>query len=56
MKWTRETECAFEQVKDRFKKFITLSHPIHNAELSLYTDASQYAIGGYLTQKDPESG
>ena len=22
----------------------------------MYTDASQYAIGGYLTQKDPESG
>ena len=45
----------FYRVKDRLGKCISLAHPIANAELRLFTDTSQYTIGGYLAHIDPQT-
>ena len=55
LKWKEDEKEAFYRVKDRLSKYISLAHPIANAELRLYTDASQYAVGRYLVQIDPET-
>ena len=34
IKWTQEAEIAFEKVKKRLKNYITLTHPIPDAELN----------------------
>lgn len=52
--WTPETTRAFQDTKDSISNTALLAHPSPNAELSLTTDASDYAIGGALHQTLPD--
>ncbi|KAJ8708636.1 hypothetical protein PYW08_010019 [Mythimna loreyi] len=49
--WTPEAEKAFEHCRQSILKATTLTHPIPNAPLCLFTDASDTSIGAVLQQK-----
>lgn len=49
--WTPETEEAFVNCKNSLAEATLLSYPIPGAQLSLVTDASEYAIGSCLQQR-----
>lgn len=51
IKWSQEAEQAFEKCRQSILEATTLTHPIPNAPLSLYTDASNTSIGAVLQQK-----
>lgn len=48
--WTQETSECFEKCKQTLIDAVKISHPVHDAELVLYTDASDEAAGGALHQ------
>lgn len=48
--WTAETQQVFEDMKRELAEATLLHHPIAGAEMCLYTDASDFAIGGALHQ------
>ncbi|GBN54786.1 Transposon Tf2-9 polyprotein [Araneus ventricosus] len=50
LSWTDEATTAFEQVKEALAQATLLHHPIPNAPLSIWVDASDFAVGGALTQ------
>lgn len=50
--WSEEAEESFEQAKKALADATLLNHPIPGADLSLYVDASERAVGGTLMQKD----
>lgn len=52
--WSQEEQTAFERIKQLFIDTITLAHPITNQPFILTTDASDYAIGATLSQRDEE--
>ena len=53
-KWTQTHQLAFEECKKLFVNNIILKHPQLNKEYNLYTDASDFAIAGVLTQSDDD--
>ncbi|GBM25264.1 hypothetical protein AVEN_45901-1 [Araneus ventricosus] len=50
LSWTDETITAFEQIKETVAQATLLHHPIPNAPLSFRIDASDFGVGGALTQ------
>lgn len=50
VKWTPETELAFNQFKEKLAAATLLAHPHENAPLTLSVDASDTCIGGVLHQ------
>ena len=52
--WTSEHQCAFDALKDKLVSYPILRHPVRNRTFWLHTDASGYALGAVLSQKDPE--
>ena len=49
--WTPEAENAFNKAKTTLAEATLLAHPIHEADLSLSTDASNSAAGAVLQQR-----
>lgn len=54
-KWEELHEQAFINVKELFKTSLHLYHPVPGRKYVLYTDASDYAIGGVLYQINPKN-
>ncbi|GFS92541.1 hypothetical protein TNCV_1160091 [Trichonephila clavipes] len=50
IQWTEEAEQAFNDAKNALADATLLRHPIPGAKLSLWTDASEKAVGGSLMQ------
>ena len=50
--WTRECQCAFEELKESLCSSVTLKLPDRFARFSVTCDASDYAVGYYLEQDD----
>lgn len=48
--WNDRASHAFESVKQALKEAVTLSHPVDDAPLALFTDASDVAMGASLNQ------
>ena len=48
--WSTEANDSFEYLKDQLCKAPILAYPVIGQPYSLYTDASDYAVGGVLTQ------
>ena len=48
--WNTEAQQAFQELKSAFKNDIILAHPDETAPFIVETDASDYAIGGVLSQ------
>ena len=53
--WTRECQCAFEELKESLCSSVTLQLPERFARFSVTCDASDYA-GGYYLEQDAKSG
>ena len=53
--WTPECDKCFKMLKDSLQEAPILRYPDPNAEYTLYTDASNYAYAGVLTQKDGDT-
>ena len=53
---TSEAQKAFIHLKELFKAKLVLSDPNPDEQFYLEMDASDYAIGGALHQRDPETG
>lgn len=52
--WTGECEDAFQRIRDLVKKSNILIHPDYTKPFYIYCDASSYAIGAVLCQKDKD--
>lgn len=50
VKWTSELNFAFEACKKSLAEATLIAHPQSNAELTLTTDASDFAVGAVLHQ------
>ncbi|GFW15374.1 transposon Tf2-6 polyprotein [Trichonephila clavipes] len=50
LEWTDEATTAFELVKQVLAHATLLHHPMPNAPLSIWVDASDFAVGGALAQ------
>ncbi|GFT63790.1 hypothetical protein TNCV_3538711 [Trichonephila clavipes] len=50
LEWTDEATTAFELVKQALAHATLLHHPTPNAPLSIWVDASDFAVGGALAQ------
>ena len=50
--WTRECQCAFEELKESLCSSVTLKLPDRFARFSVTCDASEYAVGYYFEQDD----
>ncbi|GFT96527.1 transposon Tf2-9 polyprotein [Trichonephila clavipes] len=50
LQWTDEATTAFELVKQALAHDTLLHHPMPNAPLSIWFDASDFAVGGALAQ------
>ena len=50
--WGQDQQHAFEQLKTAFTSYSILRQPNFDRQLTIYTDASYYALSGELTQKD----
>lgn len=48
--WTPDTEDAFEKCKQELAEATVLTHPAKNAQLALFVDASDTAVGAALHQ------
>lgn len=55
-KWGSEEQKVFERIKRAFVKVMKLSHPDLKVPFFINTDASYYAIGACLYQKDDTRG
>ena len=51
LKWDLDTEAAFEKCKNELAKATLLAHPAADAELAIYVDDSDVAVGAALHQK-----
>ena len=52
--WGTEAQEAFEYLKQKLVEAPILGYPDVTKPYSLYTDASDYSVGGILTQDSPE--
>lgn len=52
IQWNDEAERAFELCKEQLALSALLAHPTASAELSITTDASDYAVGGVIQQRE----
>ena len=52
--WNDDTQQAFDFLKKKLTEAPILGYPDVTRPYSLYTDASEYSIGGILTQDTPE--
>ncbi|GFV23244.1 transposon Tf2-11 polyprotein [Trichonephila clavipes] len=50
LEWTDEATTAFELVKQALAHATLLHHPIPNVPLSIWVDASDFAVGGALAE------
>ena len=50
--WTSVHQAKFEKIKQLLKEAVLLFHPDPNKAFELYTDASEYGVGGVLEQQD----
>ena len=50
-KWTKECQSAFEALKSKLTSKPILAYPDFESEFTVYTDASNYALGVVLAQK-----
>ena len=55
IQWIEEAEQSFTDAKQALANATLLRHPIPGAQLSLWIDASDYAIGGSLMQLNNNS-
>ena len=53
-KWSADCDTAFEAIKQAFSDTVTLSHPNFKKTFIVDTDASDYGIGGVLSQKNEQ--
>ena len=51
-KWSPDCDAAFEALKTAFSEIVTLAHPDFKKTFTVDTDASDYCIGGVLSQKN----
>ena len=51
IKWTPELEHAFHEVKKMVCKKVMLSYPDWNKHFDIHTDASDYQLGGVISQE-----
>lgn len=51
LEWTAESVQAFEDCKRQLANAALLAHPKFDAELALFTDASDFAVGAALNQR-----
>ena len=49
--WKSTHEAAFQKIKDSICRTTLLSHPMHDVPTEIWTDASDYASGAVLMQK-----
>ena len=54
--WTNQCEQAFQELKKRFTTAPILAHFDPNVEAIVETDASDFALGGVLSQRKQETG
>ena len=52
--WSSEMEEAFQRTKEVFCEHVVLKHPRQDHPYYLSTDASDYALGAVIAQKDDE--
>ena len=50
VKWSEEAEKAFQDAKHMCMQDVLLTYPDLNQEFIIYVDASDYAMGGTITQ------
>jgi hypothetical protein len=50
--WTPECQAAFEGLRDKLVQYPILRHPDYKKPFMLHTDASGFAIGAILSQRD----
>ena len=51
-KLSPDCDAAFEALKTAFSEIVTLAHPDFKKTFTVGTDASDYGIGGVLSQKN----
>ena len=51
LKWTKEAQNSFKKIKAIVAKQIMLAFPDYNKPFTVYTDASDYQLGGVVTQE-----
>lgn len=49
--WTNDLEVCFQKCKDHLAQATVLAHPVPDAELGLFTDASSSHVGSCLQQR-----
>jgi hypothetical protein len=54
-RWTPEAELAFQELKNRFTSALILAHFNPQKEVIVETDASDFALGAVLSQRDNEN-
>ena len=54
-KWSPDCDAAFETLKTAFSENLTLAHPDFKTTFTVDTDASDYGIGGVLSQKNEQN-
>lgn len=50
--WTEEAKTAFDETREELVRAATLAHPSKDAPFTLYVDASDYAVGAALGQRE----
>jgi transposase InsO family protein len=54
-KWTADEQSAFEAIKSRFQTDVVLQYVDNSKKFILETDASNFALGGVLSQEGPNN-
>ena len=54
-KWSPDCDAAFETLKTAFSEIVTLADPDFKKAFTVDTDASDYGIGGVLSQKNEQN-
>ena len=51
VKWTLEADEAFHNIKRIYAEDVLLHYPDYTQPFELYTDSSEYQMGGVITQQ-----